>query len=165
MSTLAAWYEEPKEQRGAAASGEGFDRNRGHSENLYRLRPLPNEDICLWQTPVDNTRVARQADPHIWSACWRFITAASAIAIIVMGMLAPNAYGVLAGYRLHKLQQEYLSLEEEHRQLKLAETTLLRPERLEQVAEERGLKHPKSGMVHQLPPVNDESVARVGPAR
>ncbi|MBK5290364.1 MAG: hypothetical protein JJE04_01550 [Acidobacteriia bacterium] len=165
MSTLAAWYEEPKGNRGATTSGDGYDGNRGHAENLYRVRPLPNEDICLWQTPVDNSKVVRQTDPQVWGACWRFITASSIVAIVVVGLLVPNAYGVLAGYRLHKLQQENVQLAAEQRQLKMEETSLLRPERLEQVAVERGLKDPEAGMVYQLAPVNDQSVARVSPAR
>jgi cell division protein FtsL len=153
MATQAAWYE-MTETDSSAPQGQSL-------EEQYCLRPLPNEDICLWETPVDNSRVVRHTDPALWSACWRFITMAALGVIVVVGLLLPNAYGMLAGYRLHKLEQEQQQLLAERRMLEMEYSRLVRTERLEELAERWEFVAPPPENVHYLRPSGDESVAYI----
>jgi hypothetical protein len=129
MATLASWYQDDPVTEPAATGEAG----RG-SEDQYRVRPFPNEDVCLWVKSIDNSRVVRESDPRLLEACWRFITVASVVVIVVVGLLLPNAYGMLAGYKLHQLQEERETLLREREALELEESRLLSPQRLEELA-------------------------------
>ena len=127
MATLAAWYDD---ERGAAGGdGAGMRRDRG-SDDPYRVRAFAGEDDMLWVKSIDNSRVVRESDPRLLETCWKFITVASVVMILVVGLLLPNAYGMLAGYKLHKLQQERTQLLRERAALELEESRLLSPEGL-----------------------------------
>jgi len=161
MATLASWYEDETEP-GAAQSNAGPGDTRGASDP-YRLRAFPNEDVCLWVKPIDNSRVVREADPRMLETCWRFISVASLAAILLVGLLLPNAYGMLAGYKLHKLEQERELLVREQAALELEESRLLSPKRLEELAGIQEFVDPPQ-VVH-LGSDNDRSLAMNQPAK
>jgi hypothetical protein len=129
------------------------------TEDLYRVRTLPNEDICLWVAPIDNSRVVRESNPEVWNECWRYITAACLAVILTVGLLLPGAYGLLAGYRINKLERENAALTEQSRLLEIEESRLLTPERLEEVAAMQSFQDPTPEQVHYLEPGGDESLA------
>jgi hypothetical protein len=155
MATLASWYEDETEGNGAGP-GPSAETRGGSDPN--RLRAFPGEDICLWVKTIDNSKVVRQADPKLLEACWRFISVASLVVILVVGLLVPHAYGMLAGYKLHKLQKEHESLLRERDSLELDETRLLSPQRLEELAAIQAYVDPPPEVVY-LGPQNDRSLA------
>jgi hypothetical protein len=156
MATLPSWYED--ELTASTNDGAKSGKDRG-TEDPFRVRTFPNEDILLWVKPIDNSRVVRDSDPQLLEACWRFITVASVVVIVVVGLLLPNAYGMLSGYQIHKLEQERTKLLREREALELEESRLLSPKRLEELAEMQRYVDPPVDKVVYLPPQEDGSLA------
>jgi hypothetical protein len=156
MATLPSWYEDDLT---ASTSENAGTPKEGGVEDSYRVRLFPNEDIMLWVKPIDNSRVMRDSDPQLLEACWRFITVASVAVIVVVGLLLPNAYGMLSGYQIHKLEQERAMLLREREALELEESRLLSPKRLEELAEMQRYVDPPPDKVVYLTPQADGSLA------
>lgn len=132
------------------------------------VRPFPNEQIYFWRKVVDNSRVARQGDPRIWEACWRFFSATSLIVALVIGLLVPNALNLLMGIQLRRLRHEQAELLSEKRQLALEESRLRSPERLQRLADKFGMKDAGSLNAVRLQRDNSQATAsrqRTNPAR
>ncbi|MBM3811078.1 MAG: hypothetical protein FJW20_05530 [Acidimicrobiia bacterium] len=157
MAAQAAWF--------GSDGGDGGDNGfRQRERDQFQVRPLPNEDVFYFRTVIDNSRVVRDADPAIWTACWRFITMAAVAVVVIVGLLLPNAYGMLAGARLHRLERESKQLLAERQMLENEQSQLLSPERLEQFAATEQFQPPAPGSVHYLPP-SDHSLALAGGQR
>ena len=128
-------------------------------EDAFTVRPLPNEDVALWIKSIDNSRVRPQRDPEVRKACVRFITMSSVSMLLAIMLVLPNAYGVLAGYQLNRLQKEHNALRKERDLLLNAQAELESPKTLTQWANEYGLKAPAPEQVVYLPPADDKSLA------
>ncbi len=115
------------------ASGDGRPRFLGN-EDLYEVPSFPNEDVYLYVKHIDNSRILREADPAARQICWRLIGSTFAFAVVVIGLLLPTVNRVMAGYKMEALRQERQRLELDRASLELAETKLLSPARLEQLA-------------------------------
>jgi hypothetical protein len=103
-------------------------------DDLYVLRSLPNEDVYFFVKDISNTRVVREADPRAGGACWKLIASAGVAVCLLIGVLLPSAYGLLAGYKVQSLRQEQQHLLTEKSSLELEEAKLLSPQRLEELA-------------------------------
>src|SRR5436305_1031512 len=99
-------------------------------EDPYAVPQFPNEDVYLYVKRINNSRVAREADPAARATCWRLIGSSLAVATVLIGLLLPTLYGLIAGYRLEALHQERQHLELDRSALELEETRLLSPARL-----------------------------------
>src|SRR5258705_8360309 len=127
--------------------------------NPYRLRALPNEDICLFTKHIDNARLVKEADPAGGGRCWSAIGAGTLAAILLMGVAAPRTAWVVAGYHLQSLRQEHQRLVDERTSLQVDEATLLAPARLEQLAGAQKLGSPTPRQIVHLDPKADGSLA------
>jgi hypothetical protein len=125
----------------------------------YRLRALPNEDVYFFVKRIDNSRVVRQADPTASAKSWKVLGASCVSAMLLIGMLLPSAYGLLASYQLHHLQAENQRLVTERGKLELEEAKLVSPERLAKLAKDQDFDDPKSENVVYLTPQNEGSLA------
>jgi hypothetical protein len=105
-----------------------------HADTASRLRPFANEDIFLFVKRIDNTRVVREADPKARGVCWKLIGSVVGAAVLLIGVLLPSAYGLLAGYQIQSLRQEGQRLATEQASLELKETELISPARMEELA-------------------------------
>src|ERR1700723_2555687 len=105
----------------------------GH-EAPFEVPAFPNEDVFLYVKHIDNSRVFREADPAARKTCWRLIGSSFAFAGLLIGLLLPQLNRMMAGYRMEALRQERQRLELDRASLELAETKLLSPARLEQLA-------------------------------
>lgn len=113
---------------------EAAETARRQEQNLYRLRAVPNEDVYFFVKRIDNSSVVRQADPTSSGVCWK-VSASACIAVLMMiGVLLPSAYGLLAGYHVQALRQEQQRLVTERSALELEEAKLMSPKRLEELA-------------------------------
>jgi hypothetical protein len=112
--------------------------------DAYKLRALPNEDVYFFVKRIDNSRVVREADPGSHRRSWTFLAGACASAVFLVGMLLPSAYGLMAGYQLHRLQAENQKLINERATLELEEARLVSPERLQILAKDKFVEPPKS---------------------
>jgi len=157
MATLAAICDRLL-QVGSAERTASRAASRGCDE-AYTLRAFPNEEVCFWVQEVDNSRVARQANPQSWNACWKFILTTCMGVLLLVGVLLPHAYSVLAGYQIHSLVQDRRDLLNKRQALELEEARLLSPERLAELARIQNFVDPPSDGVVQLSPPRDGSLA------
>ncbi|MCU1338011.1 MAG: hypothetical protein JWO19_3592 [Bryobacterales bacterium] len=98
------------------------------------VRPFANEDIFFYVKRIDNSRVVRAADPQARQVCWKLIGSVVAAAVLLIAVLLPGAYGLLAGYQIQTLRQDARRLANERASLELQEAQLLSPARMEELA-------------------------------
>lgn len=125
----------------------------------YNLRAIPNEDVALYVKRIDNAQVVREADPEARSTCWRSIVVACTAAVLLIALLLPSAYGLLAGYQIERLKKENSELATLERSMEIEEARLLSPKRLEELAKMQELVDPAPDKVVYLEPKPDGTVA------
>ncbi len=173
MATLATWFDRlvgsgagpETASAGRRGGGRGGIRTAagvdGDGNSPYRLRAYPNDDVCFWVKRIDNSRVTSPGDPRARMAFWRFATAASLALLLVVGVLLPKSYWLLAGYQVHSLERERESLIEERKLLEAEEARLLSPERLEELARYQELVDPPPDkVIHLSTPEEDTAALR-----
>jgi hypothetical protein len=129
MATLATMFDR--------LFARDLDRSRPSlraTDASIQLRAIANEDIYLFTKRIDNSRVVREADPKARGVCWKLIGSVVAAVVLLIGVLLPSAYGLLAGYQIQSLRQEGQRLATEQGSLELQETQLLSPARMEELA-------------------------------
>lgn len=157
MATLATIFRRPAALPAPASIGV---RTRPVAvENLFRLRPLPNEDVFFYSKRIDNSRVVREPDPKAGGRCWSTIGVAGMLAALLVGVLAPGVANIFAGYQLQALKQEEQRLLNEQRVLQVEESRLVSREHLETLARSRDLRTPAPGQVIHLDPKGDGKLA------
>lgn len=131
MATLATLYDRLLGKSGAQVNTEArwLDAKSGKVTS-NRLRPFPNEDVHFFVKQIDNSRVIREADPHAPKLCWSMIGGAGASAVLLIGMLLPTGYRLMAGYQIQDLAKQQELLERKMAELELEEAKLLSPGRL-----------------------------------
>jgi hypothetical protein len=123
------------------------------------LRAFPNEDIYFFVKRIDNSRVVRQADPQAGGVCWKMIGSVGIAASLLIGVLLPSAYGLLAGYQIQSLKEEGKRLAAEQASLELQEAKLLSPARMEELAREQQFVDPEPQKVVYLDSKDGSSLA------
>jgi hypothetical protein len=103
-------------------------------DHSARLRPFPSEDILFYSKRIDNSRVVRQLDPGSRGRCWRLIGSVTGAAVLLICVLLPGSYGLLAGFQIQKLHDEARQLDAEQASLELKEAQLLSPARMQELA-------------------------------
>jgi hypothetical protein len=123
------------------------------------VRAFANEDIYFYVKRIDNSRVVRQADPKAGRICWKTIGSVAAAALLLIGVLLPSAYGLLAGYKIQALKAESRRLANEQASLELQEAKLLSPARMEELAREQQFTDPEPQKVVYLDSTHGQAVA------
>ena len=152
MATLATVY-----SRFFTASAERKAAPRMESSVPVPL--FPNEDIYFFVKRIDNSRLVRQADPQARGDCWKMIGSAGVAAMLLIGVLLPSAYGLLAGYQIQSLKEEGKLLATEQASLELREAKLLSPARMEELARMQQFVDPEAQKVVYLDSKNGSAVA------
>src|SRR6185369_12544185 len=98
-----------------------------------RVPNFANEDIYFFVKRIDNSGVVREADPKARGTCWKLIGSVVTAAILLVGVLLPGAYSLLAGYQVQSLKQEAARLQTEQSSLELEEAALVSPARMEEL--------------------------------
>ena len=124
------------------------------------VRPFANEDIFFHVKRIDNSRVVRAADPQAREACWKLIGSVVAAAVLLVAVLLPGAYSLLAGYQIQTLRQDAHRLVNERASLELKEAELLSPARMEQMARDQQFVDPPPQKVVYLDAESDAQVAQ-----
>ncbi len=124
-------------------------------DDLYALRALPNEDVYFFVKDINNARVVRQANPRERHAAWKMVASGGAVAALLIGVLLPHAYTLLAGYKLQSLRAEQEVLLQQKSRLELEEASLLNPARLEELARRQSFTDPAPQRVIFLDPKPD----------
>jgi hypothetical protein len=126
------------------------------------VRPFANEDIFFHVKRIDNSRVVRAADPQARQDCWKMIGSVVAAAVLLVAVLLPGAYSLLAGYQIQALRQEAHKLANEQASLELQEAGLLSPARMEELARDQQFVDPPPQKVVYLDGQGDAQVAQNG---
>ena len=95
-------------------------------------------------------RGARGRSAGAGGTCWKLIGSVGAAVVLLIGVLLPGAYSLLAGYQIQALRQEAQRLATEQASLELEEAQLLSPARMEQLAREQQFIDPPSQKVVYL---------------
>ena len=152
----------------AAAAEWGLDTVRGELRRRtgrLTLTPLPNEHIYFYRKAIDNTRVVRQADPRVRASCFRWIATTAACTMLLVALLWPGMYGMLAGYQIESLKFQQQKLIAEKTTLAVEEARMLSPERLEESALAQQFIEPAPEQVVFLHPKPDGSLALNVPSK
>lgn len=146
---------------GTAGRDETAATERAYRErnDPYLLREFPNEAVCFYRKPIDNSRVVREADPRARARCWRLIVTTCVATVALLAVFWPNVSGMLAGYEIESLKQEQQRLMTERTALELEEAHLLSPARLEELAQAQEFIDPSPGQIVYLNPKADGSLA------
>jgi hypothetical protein len=123
------------------------------------VRAFANEDIYFFVKRIDNSRVVRQTDPQAGGVCWKMIGSVGAAALLLIGVLLPSAYGLLAGYQIQSLRGEAQRLASEQASLELQEARLVSPARMEQLARQQQFIDPEPEKVVHLDSKDGSSLA------
>lgn len=134
-----------------------FERRTGTSrasgprvEDAHRVRAFANEDIYFFVKRIDNSGVVREADPAARGTCWKLIGSVVAAVVMLVGVMLPSAYSLMAGYQIQSLRQEQQRLAAEQATLELQEAQLLSPERMQELAKSQQFIDPPAQKVVYL---------------
>src|SRR5437660_11613423 len=109
---------------------EETETPRVMAEGSARVRAFANEDIYFFVKKIDNSGVVREADPAARGTCWKLIGSVVAAVVLLVGVLLPGAYSLLAGYQIQSLRVEGQRLATEQASLELEEAQLVSPARM-----------------------------------
>ncbi len=115
-----------------------------------KVRSFANEDIYFFVKRIDNSGVVREADPKARGTCWKLIGSVVTAVVLLIGVLLPGAYSLLAGYQIQSLKQEAARLQTEQASLELEEAALVSPARMEELAKEQQFIDPPAQKVVYL---------------
>jgi hypothetical protein len=119
-------------------------------DSSARLRSFANEDILFYVKRIDNSRVVRAADPAARGRCWKLIGSVVGAAVLLIGVLLPSAYGLMAGYQIQSLRREGQRLATDQASLELHEAQLLSPARMQELARQQQFVDPAPAKVLYL---------------
>jgi len=153
LATVCSRFFTGETVRSATSSGT----HRG--ARAVPVRAFANEDIYFFVKRIDNSRVVRQTDPKAGGVCWKMIGSVGAAALLLIGVLLPSAYGLLAGYQIQSLRGEAQRLASEQASLELQEAKLVSPARMEQLARQQQFIDPEPEKVVYLESKDGSSLA------
>src|SRR5580658_3004001 len=119
-------------------------------DSSMRLRGFANEDILFYVKRHDNRSVVRAADPAARGRCWKLIGSVVGAAVLLIGVLLPSAYGLMAGYQVQSLRREGQRLATDQASLELREAQLLSPARMQELARQQQFVEPPPAKVQYL---------------
>jgi cell division protein FtsL len=99
---------------------------------------------------IDNSRVARVADPKRTREMAMFVAAVSCLFLLVMTYAWQHFSAIEYGYRIEALQAQKAGLVEINRALRLEDASLRDPGRIDQLARHMGLQSPTAGQIIML---------------
>ena len=132
--------------------------NSTNDRGDFRLRALPKEDIDFYIKRIDNSRVARAVDNRDFAASVSMSGGVTLASILIILLLAPGVYNLLAARRIEKLRDEHAALENEWRRVQVMETEALNARHLKSWAEQRYVEPTAAEMIF-APPSGDAVAA------
>jgi cell division protein FtsL len=139
--------------------------------NLYlfaaqqRARRGPTPEVFCSKR-LDNSRLVKAADPVRVREMRIFTAALTVLFVFVMFYGCQHFSAIEYGYRVEAEKQQRTTLEEQNRELRLAEAQLCDPHRIDRMARQLGLDAPRPGQVVQGEDESDPNapvVAEVSP--
>ncbi|MBZ5609551.1 MAG: hypothetical protein LAP38_14915 [Acidobacteriia bacterium] len=129
-------------------------------EDPFEVPLFPNEDVYFRVKHIANSGVVRVADPAARKVCWRMIGYSFVLAMLVISLLLPTLYELMAGYKMEALRQEKQRLELDRAALELQEAKLVSPARLEELGRMQRFVDPAPSSVVYLENKSDHILAK-----
>lgn len=126
----------------------------------YRLRALPREDILLYVKEIGYEGVERIADRRETLASVSMAGGVLATSLLVIALLLPGTYSMLAGHRIEELKRERTELVNTLRQKRAERARLESPAQVEQWAGEEFVAPAANAVLYAAP--GGETVAKLG---
>lgn len=142
----------------------GVRAGKVNRDERFRVRRVPNESIYFFTKGIDNSRLVREKDPRTAGTNWRMMLATLGGAALLILVLLPSAYSLIAGHELQELRTRREQLLTERRNLEVEEAKILTPAKLEEYAETQKLVDP-GGKVVYLPGEKTGTEARLRAGR
>jgi cell division protein FtsL len=122
------------------------DRNLHLFAAQQRARRGPTPEVFCCKR-MDNSRLVKAADPVRVREMRIFTASMTVLFVIVMFYGLQHFSAIEYGYKVEAEKQQRTLLEEQNRELRLAEAQLCDPHRIDQMARKLGLDAPKPGQV------------------
>jgi len=132
---------------------QGMERAAGMARggsSAPRLRAFPNEDLLFYLKDHNNTPVVRAADPAARGRCWKMIGSVGGAAVLLIGVLLPASYSLMAGYTIDSLRREGQQLATDQAVLQLRQEELRAPARIQELARQQQFAEPSASKVLYL---------------
>src|SRR6201996_504166 len=129
-------------------SQQAAERNLQLLAAQQRARRGPTPEV-FFAKRIDNSRLVKAADPVRVREMRTFTAAMAALFVIVMFYGWQHFSAIEYGYHVEAEKQQRAQLQEQNRQLHLAEAQLCDLTRLDQMAHKLGLEPPRPGQVVQ----------------
>jgi cell division protein FtsB len=157
---ITRFFARSGEQRtGARGAASSHSSQASRSSVAAPVRSFPNDDIWHHRKFIDNSRLVRQADPQAGKAAWKMIGSVGMAALLLICVLLPGAYNLLAGYQLQTLKAENYQLRSEQAALEVQASQLTSPARIQGLAREQNFSEPDAQSIVYLESKDGSSVA------
>lgn len=123
-----------------------LDRNQVLMAAQQRARRGPTPEV-LFAKRFDNSRLVKAADPARLKEMRTFACAMALLFGLIMMYGWQHLSAIDYGYRIESEKAQVQQLEEQNRQLRLAEAQLGDPQRIDTMARQLGLAVPEPGQV------------------
>jgi len=124
----------------------------------YRVRTLPREEVHLYIKPINNSTVIRLVDQKDWLASVGMAGAVVAASLLLIALLLPGGYSLMASRHMEQLRDERTRLTNQLRILRSREAALLSPQRLQEYAGDKFVTPTAASMIF-APPASRGTVA------
>ena len=101
---------------------------------------------------LDNSRLVKATDPNRTREIVHFMAATACLFVLVMVYALQHFSAIEYGYKIEALKKQKQELIESNRALRLEESALRDPERIDVLARQMGLESPQAGQVQYLDP-------------
>jgi cell division protein FtsL len=122
------------------------ERNQTLLAAQPRVRRGPTPEVFFTKR-IDNSRMVTSNDPRRAQEMRSFAAAMALLFALIMAYGWQHFSAIEAGYRIESEKQQIEQLNEQNRQLRLAEAQLQDPARIDTMARALGLKAPLPGQV------------------
>jgi cell division protein FtsL len=127
-------------------AGKAEERNRALLSDQRRARRGPTPEVFFTKR-IDNSRLVTADDPRRAREMRSFAAAMALLFALIMVYGWQHFSAIECGYRIESEKQQIEQLNEQNRQLRLAEAQLGDPARIDTMARALGLQAPVPGQV------------------
>jgi cell division protein FtsL len=121
-------------------------RNRELFETQRRARRGPTPEV-FFAKHIDNSRIVKADDPERRREMRTFTMTMGVLFLLVMVYVWQHFSAIEVGYQVETQKHQVAEMQEQNRQLRLAEAQLSDPGRIDTIARQLGLDTPRAGQV------------------
>lgn len=145
-SAMAGQQLEMMSARAQSRTQSVAERNRALFETQRRARRGPTPEV-FFAKHIDNSRIVKADDPVRRREMRQFTVVMSVLFMLVMVYVWQHFSAIEVGYHVEAQKQQVEQLREQNRQLRLSESQLTAPDRIDVLAKQLGLAAPQPGQV------------------